>query len=401
MQLAFPVDSGGPALKLWSPSGGHQDSGQDTRIIDPGVTPSLFEQLAAEHQSGPKRIPDSELPRVRFDQTLPEFYAEWMAPWRDEQRIAKEVKSGTLSKERQALNRWTKWELENRPPSWPDGKPWKGCPIGYIAGGYLDRFYSALPKLYAKDTVESTRNHIRTVLNFARIVGALGEVPQAKPLDLEDPDDVEDELATVWTDDEINRLYLALAPHPELQSAFVLSCSAGPRSVDLFTLRWEKNLRLEESPPRLRFRARKSGKKHGIPLADFTVAHLQRLQRQHLFDPAGAIFPTLGSIQCQDPEKSHAARRRNTLMKRCMRSAGVPDHARPWQVCRATCCTRLNNVRPGAGSWVIGQSADTSRAGTKLAADHYDNPTEAVIDAILRAPVPEAFAEGAARLLTH
>jgi integrase len=223
-------------------------------------------------------------------------------------------------------------------------------------------------------------------------VKVLSQAPQPKALDLEDVNDVEEDLVTTWTEDELNRLYRALGKDLLLQTAFVLTtAAAGPRSVDLFTFRWDKHMRLEEDPPMLRFRAKKSGKKHGIPLPPVVITHLRRLQREHLFEAAGAVFPTLSSLKCKDPEKSHAARRRNRMMKKFMATAGVPDHERPWQVCRATCCTRLNNANPRAavGSWVIGQGQ--MMAGTKLAEDHYYNPSELVIATIMSAPQPEAF----------
>jgi hypothetical protein len=249
------------------------------------------------------------------------------------------------------------------------------------------------PPRYAKDTVISTRNHIRTVINFLRDVKVLEKLPQAKPLDLDDPDDVEEDLVSTWTEDELNRLYRALSSEPALQCAFVLSvAAAGPRSGDLFTFVWDKHLRgIDEDPPMLRFRAQKSGKKHGIPLPAVVVAHLRRLQRAALFDKGGPVFPGTTSLRCKEPEKSRAARRRNRLMKKLMKKAEVTDHERPWQVCRATCCTRLNNANPRAavGSWVIGQGQ--VMAGTKLAEEHYFNPSEIVIATILSAPQPEEF----------
>jgi len=345
--------------------------------------------LAEEHTTGPAKVPESEFARVRERQTLLAASREWMAPWRETERRQGDVSSGTLSKERQALNRWEAWELANPPDNWPAGTRWEGCPVGFIAGGYVDHFHAWLAAKYAKDTVVSTRNHLRTVLNFLEKIGAIVKAPQPRPLDLEDPDDVEEDLAAVWTADELSRLYAALAPHPALQTAFVFGCCVGPRSGDMFGMRWIKHVRLDDDPPVCRWRAEKSGKKHGIPLAPVVVRHLARLRQRGLFDSDGPVFRELTSIACADPEKSKAARRRNALMKRLMADAGVTAHAKPWQVCRATCCTRYNDVEPGIGSWVIGQGSD--RAGTKLAEDFYYNPSALVVQTILRTPVPAGW----------
>lgn len=403
-QLPFqPPDEGGPAppLRLFRsdapPDGRAQDSEKEHGITDPVRTPAvqpeleIFRQLQEEHSSGPPTVPDGQRIEIRQSLTLQAFYDAWMAGWRQQQLAAGDVSPGTLSKERQALRRFAKWEQENPPENWPADREWRGCPIGFLQGGYFDRFYAAIsPPKYAANTVVSTRNHLRTVLNHAAQIGALESAPQPRPLDLDDPDDVDEDLATVWTADEIDAIYQSLAGTPDLQTAFVININAGPRSSDIFRLRWEKNVRLSEQPPMLRFRSKKAKKKHGIPLAPVTVAHLQRLQAAHLFEPGGPVFPRLVSLKCKDPERSRAARRRNQQMKKLLEAAGVPVHDKPWQVGRASCCTRYNDHKGGVGSWVIGQG-HADRSGTKLAANFYDNPTEDMARAILSAPQPISF----------
>lgn len=398
-------DHGGPAPKLrlfqpdepaQSPLTNAADSASlgssaapvDTRIHNPGVHPSSpFQRIVSRYETGPQPLALEEIAVIRETRTLVEFYRDWMAPHRQRQLRAKKVTGNTLSKERQALNRWREWELANRPDDWSGD--WSGVPIGFLAGGYLDEFYAAMAKKYASQTVVSTRNHLRTILNFAVQIGALDEAPQPQPLDLEDPEDVEEDLATVWSDEELDALYRSASGRFDLQTAIVLAVNCGPRSVDLFTLTWRKNICLHEDVPMLRFRARKTGKKHGIPLHPVVVDHLQRLRADESFDPGGPVFPDLGSVACKDPERSRAARARNKLIKRCLAEASLPIHERPWQVMRATCCTRLNDIKSGIGSWVIGQGFD--RAGTKLAEDFYYNPSRLAVSTILRSPQPAAF----------
>ena len=401
-QLPFS-DQGGPALKIWTPDSDDsrtesppeecaQDSAGAHRIVNPVRTPEeAFEQIACDSQSGPQPVPQHLVAKIRSTLTLQEFHERWMQPWREEQIAQGAVKRGTTSKDRQALNRFQRWELANKPDDWPAGEVWKGVAIKYINGGYLDKFFRAMMQSYAKDTIISTRNHLRTVFNHAVEIGVLESAPKPSPLDLEDLDDVEEDLATIWFEDEINELYREISRF-DLRVAFVLGCNCGPRTVDLFGLRWEKNIRLNEEPAMIRFRARKTKKKHGIPLHPVCVAHLKRLQREYLYDPQGLVFPELTSGNSKDPEKSRAARRRNKMIKTTMREHSLPDHFKPWQVCRATCCTRLNNVNSSAiGSWVIGQASQ--RAGTQLAADFYYNPSEIAVATIMQAPQPKAFME--------
>lgn len=422
-RLPFP-DHGGPApsLKIWLPEERGQESGfgiqgrgdcsvplqhraQESagahRTMYPVRAPkpshaSLFAAVASSTQVGPKRLSSADAQLVRETVRLPEFYSAFMADWRAEQVKLKQVKPGTTQKDRQTINRWEAWESVTPPANWPDGEPWLGLPIGYLTTGYLDRFVSAISRQFAAATVESTRGHLHAILTHAVTIGVLESAPRSSPLPTarggDEEDDLDEDLATVWTDAELNRLYRACTGHPDLQAAIVIGCNVGPRARDLFQLSWNpKTLRLEQSPPKVVYRAVKTGKVHGIPLHPVVITHLDRLRRQHLFDPQGGLFPNLVSYNSKDPEKSHAARRRNKLIKKFAAKAGLPDHNKPWQVCRATCCTRLNNVRHGVGSWVIGQGTD--RAGTKLAADHYDNPTDEVIATILATPQPEAFWE--------
>ena len=393
----FPTE-GSTALKIWTPeeldpheADGAQESEGAHRILTPVCPPSaLFEQIAAEHQSGPQRLSPSEVTRVRETLTLPEFYAEFMKPWRESLPESKGASRGTLQKERQAINRWQKWELANPPEKWPKKKRWTGLPIGFITSGYWDRCLDSLLGSYAFDTVTSTRDHLRTVFNHAVKIGVLARCPQPLPLEKRETDeDGEEDLARVWSEEELAVIIPALAHRPELLTAFVTGCLVGPRSVDLFQLRWSRHVKHEESPPRVRYRAKKTGKWHGFPLHPIVQAQLERLRREHLFEPGGPVFPTLTSTHSADPEKSKPARRRNAAIKKILRNVGIDPPVKPWQVCRATCCTLFNSVEPGLGSWMIGQGKQNERAGTKLAADFYDNPTADYSRAILSAGAPK------------
>lgn len=355
----------------------------------------LFANLAAEHESGPRSLTPAEVKRCREELTLPECYSEFMAPWRQQQIDADKVSAATVSKERTILRAWEEFDLQARPDDWPLGVEWRGCPVGYLAGGYLDRwleFYAAKDSI-SSGSLKSAWFHLRTVLNWFRKVGILDRVPAPQPITIDAPEpdaaDFDDDLATIYSTDELNQLYQALAGAVDLQAALVLAVCCGARAGDLFQTTWDKHLRLDDPVPMMRYVAEKTHKRHRVPLPPVAVAHLRRLQRSQLFEAGGLVFPRLvkSRREHKDPENSAAARRRNKRLRDTAAATGLPAHAKPWQVCRATCCSRFNGVRPGVGSWIIGQG--TARAGTKLAADHYDNPTEEIAAAIQAASWPE------------
>jgi integrase len=193
----------------------------------------------------------------------------------------------------------------------------------------------------------------------------------------------------------LEAVYFALANEPDLQTAWVLGATIGPRTVDLFSLRWGANVQLNASPPEVWYIAKKTGKVHWVPLPPCAVAHLRRLARSqgHLNpdEPEGLVFPRLTAGGSKDPEKSRSARARNDRIKAALLSSGLDanneasDYYKPIQVLRSTCNSRLNNHDAGKGLLIThGKDADVSSQA-------YWNERDSIIEAVMSLPQPTAF----------
>ena len=381
-----------PLLSLYLPpaSGESQDSGGAHRIANPVRTPAtLFPvetnaeqradleayaaRIAADYRD--QEIPAAEREQVRKSMTLRRFYESWMLPERLRRVEAGKLSRGSLGKDRQALARWERF---TRPDDWPAGQSWGGIPLGFITGRYLDEFLSVLREGgLAAATVFSTWTHLRTILNHAVTVKALEAAPKPRPLGVPVTD------TQIYSELQIGTIFDALAPEPPLQVAFVLAINCGPRSVDLFTLRWEQQ-RLTAARPLLKYESRKTGKLQGIPLAACTVSHLRRLTDRHLFPEAGPIFPGLSSPGSRDPEKSRPARRRTRRFKELLRIARIDPPAKPFQVARATCNERYESHQEGVGQFLLGHSLT-------LNARSYRQPSRMIREAVETIPQPPQF----------
>lgn len=357
---------------------------QHDQPILPFVDPDLLRiAKAVRDEHADCEVPEDQRALVRGSYTIRRFYEEWLEPARLKRVESRKLSSGSLAKDRQALNRW---EALTRPPAdqWPAEKPWHGVPLGYITGGYLDEFLTALRDAYAEATAYSTWTHLRTMLNAAVRLRVLDAAPVPKDTPRMDSGTVEIYGTSTAADGGLTRAYTALAEHLLLQTAFVLAVNAGPRSIDLFLLRWE-DFDLTADRPALDFESRKTKKKQRIPLAPCTVAHLRRLQQPLLFpDSGGLVFPRLSSPDNAHPEKSREARHRNAVAKALLAKAGFAFE-KPWQAARATCNERYESHKEGVGQFLLGHSRKTINARS------YRRPTQTVYDAVHKLPQPACF----------
>lgn len=369
-----------PTVKLPAHRMNHPVRTRPAKFDDKSL--ACFEMLRNPQQATIQPIPESLRDRVRGGQSLPRFYRLWLRPIRLQQVAEGRITASTLTKERQAIRRFAAFDRQP-PEKWPHDRRWTGLPIGYVSGAYLDRFLAWMLERVAHGTVESTWCHLRTVLNLAVQLGALDEAPRPKPIGSADDD--EDLFADVYSLEELGRVYTALAEWPALQAAWVLGANVGPRTVDLFGLRWETNVRIEADRPSVLYRALKTGKRHWVPLAGCVLAHLWRLTERR---KGGLLFREFSGANCKDPERSRAARRRNAIIKGALERAGVEPYEKPWQVLRSTCNSRLNNHRPGVGRLILhGLDYDVN-------SQHYFNPTDRIVEAIGSLPQPPEFTGG-------
>jgi len=395
------------------------DSKSDTRSGYPGVgapgrdsiggasgakpdLASIYEAIRDGNELDQPEISPEDLTECRETWCLARFYETVVAPWRRRLLGRNGVKPGTLEKERQAVRCFDGWDQQQQPDRWPAGNIWRGLPTRYLAGRYFERWATDRMTGLAVATVESRWNALRTVINCAIRLGAMDQqlLPCLSPLfdkrreELALEGDYDEFVATTYTLDQLGAVYHALADVPDLQTAWVLGANAGPRTVDLFTLRWSVNVRLNADTPELFYAARKTGKKHWVPLPPCVVAHLRRhlaTQRQLCPEPEGLVFPRLTAGASKDPEKSRAAHARNDRLKEALVACGMDandedsDYWKPVQVLRATCNTRANNHRAGKGLLIThGKDADVSSR-------HYWDERDALIEAVMTLPQPPAF----------
>lgn len=337
--------------------------------VDPEV------QAHAEHIQQAYRdpvVPEANRTWLRKSLGLRQFYQDWMLPERQRRVERQQLANGTIDKDRQALARWERF---SRPDDWPTSKTWPGIPLGAITGLYLGEVIQRMRGELGEATTRSTWSHLRTMFNHAVKVRALDFAPAPERVRCDA------QRVQIYRLEQIEAAYRSLAAWPDLQAAFVLAINAGPRPVDLFLLKREQ-LDLTSERPTLSFRSRKTRKEQTVPLAPATVRHLRRLL---VLGSDSYLFPGRSSPGSDEPEKSKPARRRRSIIKTAFATAGL-TFDKPFQVARATCNTRLNTVREGAGVFVLGH-------GLTLNAKSYMEPTELIFEAVNAVPQPACFLE--------
>jgi hypothetical protein len=365
-------------LEEWAESANQKQLKQQdcTRIINPTPAQDLKNDLLDELRETEKDdIPCVTLEQINYFRTvgsLGEFYSSIVEPFRRRQLARGAVAAGTLTNERQAVRCFDQFDKRSRPPKWPIGEAWNGRPVGYLASKYLRDWLSyrlangtdrgklsqgSLPKRWF---------HLRFVINWSVRLKILDEPLSLSVEEIIDSHHAEhnsdeldlDLIPNALTEQQLQSVYLKLASDIELQTAWVLASFCGPRTGDLFSLRWQKNIRLTTDPPDLIYLAQKTKRKKRriwCPLSPLVVKHLQKLARNqcHLDEPMGLVFPGLTDGQRKDPEDGERSRARNRKIKQIMLLAGIPptaDTERPWQLLRSTANSRLNDCENQAGN---------------------------------------------------
>lgn len=347
----------------------------DTRITNPGLgqmSPlELLEQLREGEKEDVPEVDDDARNYFRTTGTVAEFYLKILDPWRKRQRALGRVAPGTLTNERQSIRCFEEFDRFSRPKEWPLGVAWNGRPMGFLGSNYFRDWITYRLEFGSRNgplsdgSMPKRWNHMRFVVNQAfrlRIIPdqisiSVKEVVQQwhEKAGLDPLDDL-DFIPTAFTDQQLQGVYQQLDGDIEQQTAWVLGSQTGPRTGDLFALRWQKNVRLSASPADILFVAEKTKRKARriwVPLGPIAIEHLQRLAKQqaHLAEPQGLVFPRLTDGQRKDPEDGERSRARTRRVKRAMIDAGleVTEDTRPFQILRATCNSRLNGIETGAG----------------------------------------------------
>ena len=370
-----------------------RDSASHTRIVNPGVggTPAptaanspaeILAQTRDRDRDDVPRLTDAERDAFRSTRSLGDFYRTVIEPWRCRQKGRNQVAAGTLTNERQAVRCFEQFDQVNPPDGWPQDVAWNGMPVGFLVAKRV-RDWLAYRLEFGTDTgplsagsLPKRWNHLRTIINHAVRLGILAEkvsvsVPQLIDAYLTESGTVDDSdlIPTSFTECQLNAVYLQLIGELELQTAWVLGATIGPRTADLFALRWGRNVRLNADPPDVVFVAQKTKRKRRriwVPLGPLTLRHLRLLARQQSHvdpnNPEGLVFPSLTDSQRIDPEDGDRSRARTRRIKSAMIAAGIPstaDTERPWQMLRTTVNSRLNDMEFPAGDRATHGKADT------------------------------------------
>ena len=348
-------------------------SSSNPRIMNPGPTPispiELLQQLREAEQEDVARVTEEERNYFHSTGTLAEFYFRILDPWRRRVCARGQVAAGTLTNERQSVRCFEAFDRANRPDKWPADLAWQGRPMGFIGASYIREWISYRLQhgsdrgALSPGSMPKRWNHLRYVLNQAFRLKIIGEQIAVSVKDVIqehhdrkglDPLDELDLIPTSFTDQQLHAVYQELEGDLELQTAWVLGAQSGPRTADLFTLRWARNIRLDATPPELLFIAEKTKRRIWVPLGPTAVDHLRRLikQQAHLAEPQGFVFPRHTDPKRKDPEDGERSRARMRRIKRALIDAGIPetpDTERPIQMLRATANSRLNGIETKAG----------------------------------------------------
>lgn len=323
-------------------------------------TPGRYQAELLARQFADDVLTPEAAARIAETTTVAGYYRQVMLPTIRGSRAPK-----TLEHYVTALSEWEKYAPKIDHPEWA------GMPIKLVTARYIEAYFEAAEAELAPSTIALSWKKLRAILRHAKDRKVIEKVPTPKPVSVDEGSIV------TYTDDQIEQAYRALNGNLELQVAFVLSINTGMRPVDLFCLR-VSDLELATDPA-VTFRARKTDKQQSIPLAPITVAQLLRLPREGDY-----LFPSLSNPIAQAPESSAAAVRRNEEFKLLLSAVGI-KHERPWKVCRATCNTRLENVKSGVGEFVLGHSLKGVNA------KHYYDRTAVVTDTVNAVKQPDCF----------
>lgn len=347
-------------------------------------------QALAATRYKPKLVPAELRAEYAAKTSLPAFYRDCVSGrW---EVVRRDVKDATHQKDRQQLNRWA-WGT--RPATWPEGRAWEGPSLAVIEASnevLLDEFIQRLEVSSPEDpdkplsaaTIHTTWGPLRTILKHAVSMRAISRFPDPSGLPEKEVE------ARPYTADEIERLWSLLSGQPLQQIALVVSINCGLRPIDLFTL--PRDALVQDAIGRwtLKFKARKTSKKHWLPLADVTLRALRRAAE--IADrgtlptmESGWFFPGLSNPSAAEPEDSYAARNRAKITRVIWDAAGLYDVERPWQSGRSTCASRLSALNRDAGKFLLGTSSPD------VFTTHYAPARPDFWTAVQSVPQPQCF----------
>ncbi|MFO1046020.1 MAG: integrase [Planctomycetaceae bacterium] len=161
--------------------------------------------------------------------------------------------------------------------------------------------------------------------------------------------------------------------------ALVLALNTGPRTWDLFALKWSDIIETDFRHGSVCYESLKTAKLQRVPLNPVSRVHLDHVRRLQLH--AERVFP--GFSKCHSFYEA---------WNRIRTAAGI--RPLPFETMRKTCSTLHNDIVPKAGAFLTGHELQGVNA------EAYDNPTNRVLKAVYKLPQPEAFVIGSQGLST-
>jgi hypothetical protein len=351
----------------------------------------LLAALAADEDSAALPRLDPAAAKTARMLPLATYWETHLMPWchaRVDQSAG--MTRRTVETFRDHVRAFSQWDALQKPPaSWPKSRAWHGWPLAAVASGSAVRQFLraavsegiADRKPWAFSSAKSCLTTLRWILRCAKRQEVVADSPTFDGLLDELRSLAGDPLSvTAYTDAELGAIYAqipaavdaAIADRTickrhakairkrvirEMRAAIVLCANAGPRSEDLFPLRFADHVRLGDGA-QVSFVADKTKKRHIIPLSPVTVEQLDRLHRLHgqLFD-GELLFPHLTNQKCKRPEDAEARRRATKILRTALGLAGLKNEhfPKPWHAIRKSCRTRFRAIGIAAGLGDVGK----------------------------------------------
>lgn len=157
------------------------------------------------------------------------------------------------------------------------------------------------------------------------------------------------------------------------RTALVLALNAGPRTWDLFGLKWSAIKWDKFKHGAVWFQSRKTAKIQMVPLNRESRIHLEHLRK---------LFPT-------DEFIFQGFKKDSTFYRSWERITAAAKVTAPFESMRKTCSTLHDDVRHGVGAFLLGHSPRGVNATS------YDNPTPRVMRTVYKLKCPAEFRRGA------
>jgi integrase len=342
------------------------------------VAPSPAAQILQFPSLRPQVI-DPDIPFTPAERiTVRAWYERCVLP-----EIEEEQSRRSLASDRCAINRW---EGTTGDPDIRDVAESK-----LAACKYLKLFRDGVrARGCSPASVNAYWREVKAIFADAREAGLIARVPRIgkrkkskllrEPPKAQRPILVEGELAQLWRN-------CAAATYPRggqfpapllWRVALVLFWTYGPRTIDVFRLRWED---VDWSERLLRFEAFKTSKLQGLPLTDTVIAHLKSI-RGH----SERMFPRFNTSGSVSRRGGKIKRGYRVTWRREIGGATIAP-AVTFKHFRESMVTRYNTLRPDLGAWIAAHYIPG------VTAQHYDLPSAEIRAAIESAPVPTCFHE--------